>query len=75
MTTITSEYLSDNPGALRKSLRSGSEVTLTFRGKPFGRVVAPERINRLEAELEELRQLVAEHGIAPQDRGADDVAA
>jgi antitoxin (DNA-binding transcriptional repressor) of toxin-antitoxin stability system len=66
MTTISSECLSDNPGAVRRSLRNGTEVTLTFRGKPFGRVVAPERIDQLEAELDRLRKLVSEHGLAEE---------
>lgn len=64
MTTITSERLSDNPGAVRQAIRNGSEVTLTFRGKPFGRVVAFERLDQIEAELNRLRELVAEHGLA-----------
>lgn len=66
MTTISSERLSDNPGEVRRSLRNGTEVTLTFRGKPFGRVVAPERIGQLEAELERLRKLVSKHGLAEE---------
>jgi antitoxin (DNA-binding transcriptional repressor) of toxin-antitoxin stability system len=66
MTTISSEHLSDNPGEVRRSLRNGTEVTLTFRGKPFGRVVAPERLDQLEAELERLRNLVSEHGLAEE---------
>lgn len=64
MTTMTSEHLSDNPGKVRRSLRNGTEVTLTFRGKPFGRVVAPERIAQLETELDRLRKLLADHGLS-----------
>lgn len=70
MTTMTSEHLSKNAGEVRRSLRHGTEVTLTFRGKPFGRVVAPERIDQLEAENDRLRRLLAEHGLADETAAA-----
>lgn len=66
MTTMTSERLSKNAGEVRRSLRSGTEVTLTFRGKPFARVVPPERIDQLEAELSRLRMKLAELGLTDQ---------
>lgn len=78
MTTMTSEHLSDNPGEVRRSLRNGTEVVLTFRGRPFGHVVAPERIAQLEAleaEVERLRQLVSEYGITVEARKDKEVAA
>lgn len=69
MTTMSSEHLNKNAGEVRRSLRSGTEVTLTFRGKPFGRVVAPERIVQLETQLDLLRGLLARHGIADPTGG------
>jgi antitoxin (DNA-binding transcriptional repressor) of toxin-antitoxin stability system len=66
MTTMTSERLSKNAGDVRRALRNGTEVTLTFRGKPFGRVVAPERIDQLEAEVDRLRKLLADNGLTDQ---------
>jgi antitoxin (DNA-binding transcriptional repressor) of toxin-antitoxin stability system len=75
MTTMTSERLSKKTGEIRRALREGAEIVLTFRGTPFGRVVPSGRIDQLEAELDRLRKLVAEYGLTDQAQQVQEVAA
>ena len=56
-TRMTSESLQRNAGMVRRVIRSGGEIELTFRSKPYGRIVPHEQ---LEAERAELIQLRAE---------------
>lgn len=56
-TSMTSEGLQRNAGMVRRVLRDGGEIELTFHSRPYGRIVSHEQ---LEAERAELAQLRAE---------------
>lgn len=75
MTSMTSEYAGKHIAKIRQIVASGSEVVLTFHGKPYAHVITPEE----RAELDRLRQEVAElrreagwrQNLRQQKRGMD----
>ncbi|RJQ74179.1 hypothetical protein D5S17_23195 [Pseudonocardiaceae bacterium YIM PH 21723] len=60
MTTMTAENLTRSPAQVRRALKDGDEVLLTFHGKPYARVLPFDRAEQERAEMERLRALVDE---------------
>ncbi len=60
-TSMTSENLQRNAGMVRRVIRSGGEIELTFRSKPYGRIVPHDQLEAERAELARLRAELAQY--------------
>lgn len=65
-TSVTVKNLREEVGIIRRAMREGDELAVTFHSKPLARIVPDERWEQTQAELARLRQLVAEHGLDDQ---------
>lgn len=63
-TSITAKALKQGAGIIRRAMQAGDEIAVTFHSKPLARIVPDERWEQTQAELDQLRRLVAEHGLA-----------
>lgn len=60
MTTISTHQLKQQAGVLRRTMRDGNELAITFHSKLIGVLVPHDRLEQERAELELLRTRVAE---------------
>jgi antitoxin (DNA-binding transcriptional repressor) of toxin-antitoxin stability system len=68
MTTMTAKCLTRRPADVRRAVREGEEVRLTFHGTTFARVIDDAVVTR---EREELARLRAEnHALRERLAGA-----
>lgn len=65
MTEMTLTDLDDNTGLLRKKIKDGESVTLTFRGKPVIAAVPMDQYEELVAAAERLAELEAQNEAVP----------
>jgi len=62
--TLTTRELHHNGGELRRTVKHGGQLVVTFHNKPFARVVPAEHYDELTAELERLRAQIAQQEVA-----------
>lgn len=55
MTTLTARDIARRAGDVRKALKRGEHVHVTFHSKPWARIVPEQYIGELESELARLR--------------------
>lgn len=72
-TSITAKALKQGAGIIRRAMQAGDEIAVTFHSKPLARIVPNDRWEQTQAELDQLRRLVAEHGLTDRAKHAKGV--
>lgn len=61
MTTMSTTGVHASPGEIRRVIREGGEIDLTWHGRPYARIVPLELLAAERAELARLRSQLEEY--------------